>query len=305
MLAALRWRGLFAALLGTPGNGHWAISPGGPVIRVSRSYRAGSLVLETLFHTAEGSVALIDFMPPFSANSSVVRIVEGRGGTVRIRMELVLRFDYGASVPWVTRLDEGHGLRAIAGPDMVVLRTRAELRGEGLSTVSEFTVSEGEQVPFVLTHGPSHLDLPHEVDPASALRATDEFWSGWTKRCTYRGEWSEAVTRSLITLKALTYVPTGGVVAAPTTSLPEQPGGSRNWDYRFCWLRDATFTLLAMLHAGYVEEARAWRAWLHRSVAGSPDQIADPVRPRGGAATVGVGGRVAERLSGRAAGARR
>ena len=263
----------FAALLGQPEHGRWRIAPADPAARVRRAYRGCTMILETVFETAEGSVALIDFMPPFASNSSIVRIVEGRRGRVKMCMHMALRFDYGVSVPWVTQLEDGRGLRAIAGPDMVVLRTDVELRGEDLTTVAEFTVGEGEHVPFVMTQGPSHMAIPAAVDAGAALHATEAFWSGWVGRGGYKGDYLEPVRRSLLTLKALTFVPTGGIVAAPTTSLPEQLGGTRNWDYRFCWLRDATFTLLALLHAGYADEARAWRAWLHRAIAGSAEQV--------------------------------
>ncbi len=263
----------FAALLGRPEHGCWAIAPAAGDARVRRAYRDGSPVLETVFETADGSVALIDFMPPFGGNSSIVRIVEGRSGRVAMAMTLTLRFDYGVSVPWVTRLEDGSGLRAIAGPDMAVLRADVQLRGEDMTTRADFTVGQGERACFVLTHGPSHLPPPAAVDAAAALRATEAFWSDWIGRCTYKGPYAAAVKRSLITLKALTYAPTGGIVAAPTTSLPEMLGGERNWDYRFCWLRDATLTLLALLHAGYIEEARDWREWLHRAIAGSAQQV--------------------------------
>ena len=262
-----------AALLGTSENGYWRIAPAAPGARVRRAYRDGSPVLETVFETDEGSVALIDFMPLGAGNSSVVRIVEGRGGRVQMAMALVLRFDYGISVPWVTRLDDGSGLRVIVGPDMVVLRTDVELRGEDMTTRADFTVGQGERACFAMTHGPSHLPPPPAVDAAAALAATEAAWSDWIGRGTYQGPYVEPVQRSLITLKALTYVPTGGIVAAPTTSLPEMLGGQRNWDYRFCWLRDATLTLLALLHAGYADEARDWREWLHRAIAGSPEQV--------------------------------
>ncbi len=263
----------FAALLGTPKHGRWRIGPADPGARVRRAYRDGTAVLETVFETDSGSVALIDFMPPFARNSSVMRIVEGRGGRVAMELALALRFDYGISVPWVERIEDGRTLRAIAGPDMVVLRTDAELRGEDLTTRAEFDVAAGERVCFVLSHGASHLPPPPPVDPLVALRETEGFWSSWIGRCAYAGAYQEPVRRSLITLKALTYAPTGGIVAAPTTSLPEQLGGERNWDYRFCWLRDATITLLALLHAGYVDEARDWRDWLHRAIAGSAEQV--------------------------------
>jgi glucoamylase len=263
----------FAALLGRPEHGRWQIAPEARDARVGRAYRDGSVVLETVFETAEGSVAVIDFMPPLASNSSVVRIVEGRSGRVAMDMTLGLRFDYGISVPWVERLEDGSGLRAIVGPDMVVLRTDVALRGENMTTRSAFTVRTGDRVGFVLTHSPSHLPPPPAIDPFEALNRTEAFWSQWIGRCTYRGAHAPAVHRSLITLKALTYAPTGGIVAAPTTSLPEQLGGERNWDYRFCWLRDATLTLLALVHAGYGDEARDWREWLHRAIAGSPEQL--------------------------------
>jgi GH15 family glucan-1,4-alpha-glucosidase len=269
---------VFAALLGTPDNGRWRIAPADPAARITRRYRPGTLVLETVFATAEGSVALIDFMVPVAAHGgtrqdAVVRIVEGRSGRVDMRLDLGLRFAYGMSVPWVTRLDHGHGLTAVAGPSQVVLRSDVALRGHGMTTVGAFQVAAGERVRFVLTHAASHLPHPTPPDADAALSATEAFWTDWSGRCTCHGEWREPVLRSLITLKALSYAPTGGIVAAPTTSLPEQLGGSRNWDYRYCWLRDATFTLLALMHAGYREEARAWGAWLRRSVAGTPSQV--------------------------------
>jgi GH15 family glucan-1,4-alpha-glucosidase len=263
----------FAALLGTSEHGRWRICPADPAARVSRAYRDGTMVLETVFETADGCVALIDFMPIGQANSSVIRLVEGRRGNVAMRLRLTLRFDYGATVPWVTQLEDKSGLTATAGPSRVVFRAPLPLRGEDLATVAEFNVVQGECVPFVLTHVPSHLRVPWTLDWRAALQQTEAFWRGWSARCTYSGPWREAVQRSLLTLKAMTYAPTGGIIAAPTTSLPEQLGGQRNWDYRYCWLRDATFTLLALMSAGYLEEAKAWRDWLQRSVAGSPDQI--------------------------------
>ncbi len=263
----------FAALLGTSDNGCFLIAPATPGPPATRRYRNGSLVLETLFDTPDGQVAVIDFMVPESSNSCIVRIVEGRGGAVPMRMELALRFDYGMSVPWVTRRPGGNGIVAIAGPEMVVLRTPVALQGEDLKTVADFTIDEGERVAFVLTHGPSHLPQPTSLDPDDALFATESGWAGWSGRCTYQGPWADAVNRSLLTLKGLTYGPTGGIVAAPTTSLPEAIGGVRNWDYRFCWLRDATLTLFAFMRAGYFDEATQWADWLQRSVAGSPAQI--------------------------------
>ncbi len=263
----------FAALLGVSWNGRWRIGPADRSATITRSYRDGSLVLETVFTCAAGSVALIDFMVPGAANSSVVRIVEGRSGAVPMELELAIRFDYGTSVPWVTRLEEGGGGRAIAGPEKVVFRSPVETEGRDMQTVAAFTVSAGERVPFVLSHGPSHLPDPAPLDAEQALASTEAFWRDWSTRSTYQGEYQDAVNRSLLVLKALTFAPTGGIVAAPTTSLPEQLGGSRNWDYRYCWLRDATLTLFSLMQAGYFDEAGAWRDWLHRSLAGSPDQI--------------------------------
>lgn len=258
----------FAALLGDRANGCWRIAPAGP-FKVSRRYRPGTLILETLFETAEGAVALIDFMPPHSEVSDLVRLVEGRRGVVPLRMDLVLRFGYGRDVPWVSREDP-QTLVAVVGPSMVVLRTPVETRGEHLTTVSEFTVSEGQTIPFVLTHQASHLPRAEGVDPAQALARTETFWKGWLSRCDLDGPYAPAVSRSLMTLKAMTFAPTGGLVAAPTTSLPEQFGGERNWDYRFCWIRDSTLTLLSLMNAGYFDEAAAWLGWLQRAVAGDP-----------------------------------
>jgi GH15 family glucan-1,4-alpha-glucosidase len=259
----------FAALLGSPKNGRWLIAPCDEVKTSSRRYRDKTLILETHFETAEGAVLLIDFMPPRGVASDIVRLVRGIRGRVKLRMELVIRFGFGADIPWVKRTEDG-ALLAICGQDMTVLRTPVEIRGEDMTTVSDFEVNEGETIPFVLTYGPSHLPLPEPIDPAVALQETEDFWTEWCSHCTYQGESRDLVMRSLITLKALTYAPTGGIVAAPTTSLPEKLGGARNWDYRFCWLRDATFTLLALMNSGYTEEASAWHNWLLRAVAGSP-----------------------------------
>lgn len=258
----------FAALLGDQSHGYWRIEPAG-AYRTSRRYRPGTLILETLFETDEGCVALTDFMPIRAEVSDIVRLVEGRSGRVAMRMALVLRFGYGLTVPWVSRMEDG-GLCAIAGPDMVVLRTPVATRGEHMTTVAAFDVVEGEVTPFVLSHRASHLEAPHAIDPLAALEHTETFWRDWLERCHATGPYAEAVRRSLITLKALTFAPTGGLVAAPTTSLPEQFGGERNWDYRFCWIRDSTLTLLALMNAGYYEEASAWRDWLQRAVAGDP-----------------------------------
>jgi GH15 family glucan-1,4-alpha-glucosidase len=268
----------FAALLGDASNGRWQIAPalGGTEadLRVKRHYRHNTLILETEFSTRDGEVALIDFMPlrASRASSDLVRLVVGKRGTVPMRSELVVRFGHGGWVPWVSRSETGD-LLAIAGPDRLVLHTPVELRGEELTTVGDFSVSAGQRVPFVLTYSPSHLPLVEPEDAEDALRFTEEFWRSWASTCRGAEEHSDIVTRSLITLKALTYAPTGGIVAAPTTSLPEQLGGPRNWDYRFCWLRDATLTLLALMNSGYYEEARAWRGWLLRAAAGSPAQI--------------------------------
>ena len=260
----------FAALLGSHEHGRWLIAPAEEIKNTSRRYRDDTLILETQFETADGVVDLIDFMPPRGNASDVVRLVRGVRGRVNLRMQLVLRFGFGADIPWVKKNADGSGLLAICGPDMTVLRTPVETRGQDLTTVADFWVGEGETVPFVLTYGPSHLPVPDPIDPALALQETEAFWKEWSGRCTYQGGHRDLVMRSLITLKALTYGPTGGIVAAPTTSLPEKLGGARNWDYRFCWLRDATFTLLALMNSGYTEEASAWHNWLLRAVAGSP-----------------------------------
>jgi GH15 family glucan-1,4-alpha-glucosidase len=259
----------FAALLGDRGNGRWRIAPRDPVRRSARRYRRDTLILETEFETDSGLVTITDFMPPRGNAPDVVRLVEGRRGEVAMAMDLVMRFDYGAIVPWVTRTADGD-LQAVAGPDLLVLRTDVPLRGEGLATVSDFTVRAGETATFVLTYGPSYLPPPRAIDPAQALRDTEAYWAEWRRNEDVGGPYAEAISRSLITLKALTHGPTGGIVAAPTTSLPEAFGGSRNWDYRYCWIRDATLLLLALMSAGHLEEARAWTNWLHRAVAGSP-----------------------------------
>jgi GH15 family glucan-1,4-alpha-glucosidase len=262
----------FAAILGTRKNGRWLIAPADEVVRTSRRYWDNTLILQTQFETKDGVVAIIDFMPPRGEASDVVRLVRGIKGSVKMRMELVIRFGTGSEIPWVKRTEDG-AMLAICGPDMTVLRTPAKLRGEDMTTVSDFEVSEGKTVPFVLTYGASHLQLPKPIDPARALQATEDFWLDWCSRCTYDGDNRDLVMRSLITLKALTYGPTGGIVAAPTTSLPEKLGGSRNWDYRYCWLRDATFTLLALMNSGYTEEASDWHNWLLRAAAGAPDNM--------------------------------
>ena len=261
----------FAALLGTEEHGRWLLCPTGEVRQVERSYRGDTLVLETTFETDEGAVTLIDCMPPREGNPALVRMVVGRRGRVAMRMQLILRFDYGSIVPWVRRAEGG--IQAVAGPDTVRLFTPVELKGESLTTVSEFTVGEGEEVPFVLRWHASHEQMHKPVAADEAIRSTDELWQMWSGGCQYTGRWREAVVRSLITLKGLTYGPTGGMVAAATTSLPEKIGGQRNWDYRFCWLRDATFMLYALLDAGYHEEAQSWRDWLLRAVAGKASQM--------------------------------
>ena len=262
----------FAALLGYDENGRWRIAPRDDDVRVTRRYRGNTLILETRFETAEGTVLLIDFMPFRTTHPCLIRLVVGERGQVAMATELVLRFGYGAIVPWVTRLDDGT-LRAVAGPEMVLLRTPVHLVGQNMKTVGEFTVAAGEVVPFILSNAPSHLAPPAPPDSDAALKETEALWIKWSKKCKPAGHCSDAIIRSLITLKALTYWPTGGMVAAPTTSLPEQLGGVRNWDYRFCWLRDATLTLLALMNGGYGDEAQAWREWLLRAVAGSPEQV--------------------------------
>ena len=261
----------FAALLGTPAHGRWLIAPRGEA-RITRRYRPDTLVLETGFETEEGAATLVEFMPMGGRASTIVRLVVGTRGRLEMTTELILRFGYGAIVPWVTRLDDGT-LRAIAGPDMVIVRTPVYLRGKDMTTVGEFTISKGDTIPFMLSYMPSHRPPQPHLDPITALADTEKFWRGWSAKCRPAGPWSDAVRRSMITVKALTYAPTGGMVAALTTSLPEQIGGERNWDYRYCWLRDATLVLLGAMHAGYFEEAEAWREWLLRAVAGSPGQL--------------------------------
>jgi GH15 family glucan-1,4-alpha-glucosidase len=262
----------FAALLGTPDHGRWLLAPVGDATS-SRRYLHDTLVLETTWKTPDGVVRVFDFMPPRGQAPDIVRIVEGVEGSVRMRSELVIRFGYGDVVPWVRHV--GDARHAVAGPDALSFRTPAPTRGENMQTISEVTVEEGERVPFVLTWYPSHEDPPARVDPEVALAETESFWREWNASSSLGvpAEWREVLQRSLMVLKALTYAPTGGIVAAPTTSLPESIGGVRNWDYRYCWLRDATLTLLALLHADYVDEARDWRRWLLRAVAGDPADI--------------------------------
>lgn len=261
----------FSALLDTPEAGRWLLAPAGGGECTRRKYRKNTLILETEWETPEGKAKVIDFMSPRDGAADIVRIVVGIRGSVRMRGQLALRFDYGNIIPWV-RHDE-HGIHAIAGPDAAYLVTDAPLRGEHLQTVSDFTVKAGQRIPFVLTWSPSHLGRPRKVDPEAVLEATESFWLQWADRCRITGPYREPVLRSLITLKALTFAPTGGIVAAVTTSLPEELGGERNWDYRYCWLRDATLTLQALLASGYSEEAGAWRDWLLRAVAGDPADL--------------------------------
>jgi GH15 family glucan-1,4-alpha-glucosidase len=261
----------FASLLGSQKNGYWQICPAGDDWKTSRKYRDHTLILETTFENEQGAVRLIDFMPIRERNSDVVRIVEGIRGAMDLRMALALRFDYGRTVPWVTGIDDG--IRAVAGPGVAVLHASVPVHGENLHTAVEFTVGKGERVWFTLTYGASFRPDPRPINAEHALRDTEHFWTRWTSQVKYKGEYADAVERSLIALKAMTFRPTGGLVAAITTSLPEAIGGTRNWDYRYCWLRDTTFTLLAMTTAGYFEEAAAWQDWLLRSIAGSPDQV--------------------------------
>jgi GH15 family glucan-1,4-alpha-glucosidase len=262
---------VFAALLGDDSNGRWLLRPAREHWLIGRRYRGDTLVLETDLGAEDGAVRLIDFMPPRGEAPDVVRIVEGIGGTVEMEMELVLRFDYGRVVPWVRRVDDG--LTGVAGPDAVAFSTPIDVFGENMRTRARFHVKEGERIPFVLTWYPSHKPPPQAVDPEEALRDTERYWTEWEQKCTLAGPYHDEVHRSLLVLKALTYAPTGGMVAAPTTSLPESIGGVRNWDYRFCWLRDATLTLLAMIKTGYFDEARDWRDWLLRAIAGNPGEL--------------------------------
>jgi GH15 family glucan-1,4-alpha-glucosidase len=261
----------FAALLGGPEQGRWLLAPKPAVKSVQRRYLNDSLILETDFHTSRGSVRVVDFMPVSDKHWDVVRIVQGLSGTVAMRMELVVRFDYGSIVPWVRR--SGDLLLITAGPDTLELASSVAVEGQNMRTVAEFSVRKGKHESFVLNYRPSHFATRPAIDAGKALKHTAAQWHKWSSRCRYKGRWRNSVLRSLITLKALTYRPTGGLVAAATTSLPEQPGGVRNWDYRYCWLRDATFTLNALLLAGYNEEATAWREWLLRAAAGSPGDL--------------------------------
>jgi GH15 family glucan-1,4-alpha-glucosidase len=262
---------VFARLLGGDENGFWKIAPKGEVTHTRRRYRGDTLILETDFDTPSGSVRLVDCMPLRDAYPDIVRTVEGLRGSVVMEMSLVIRFDYGRIIPWVQR--EDGGITAIAGPDGLVLRSDVPTHGQDLSTKAEFSVSEGDSKAFILTWFPSHLPPPAVTNSAESLRRTEAYWQGWASGANVGEEWKDAVMRSLLVLKGLTYQPTGGIIASATSSLPEQIGGSRNWDYRFCWLRDATFTLYALLDAGYTDEADAWRRWLLRAIGGSPAQM--------------------------------
>jgi GH15 family glucan-1,4-alpha-glucosidase len=261
----------FAALMGDANNGRWLLAPKTNVERATRRYRHDTLILESVYTTDKGAVRAIDFMPPRGTAPDIVRIVEGLDGRVPMRSELVIRFDYGRTVPWVRRVD--HARIAVAGPDALCFRTEVDVRGEDMRTVAEFELEAGERVPFVLTWFPSHEEIPEAIDAERALSDTESYWLDWAGKCGHYGDYHEEIHQSLLVLKALTYAPTGGIVAAPTTSLPENIGGVRNWDYRYCWLRDAALTLLAMLSAGYKDEADAWRGWLLRAVAGDPADL--------------------------------
>jgi GH15 family glucan-1,4-alpha-glucosidase len=261
----------FASLVGESKNGHWKFFFGEETVEVRRQYRGDALILETEMKTGSGTVRLIDFMPPRGTNPDLIRIVEGLDGEVKMQMELIIRFEYGLVIPWVRKAHDG--LEAIAGPDALILRTPVETCGKDLTTVAEFTVRKGARLPFVLTWFASHEEPPKPVNADHALRDTEKFWGDWAQRFDFKGPWRKEILRSLIVLKGLTYAPTGGLVAALTTSLPERIGGVRNWDYRYCWLRDATFTLITLLHVGYRDEAAAWREWLLRAIAGSAAQM--------------------------------
>ncbi len=261
----------FAALLGDAENGHWSIAPHGPITKVTRRYEPETLVLETVFHTPDGSVAVIDFMPPRNPDPTIHRIIEGRSGNVTMDMELVVRFDYGSITPWVRAT--GDGLVMVAGSDGLRLHSPVRLEGLDHTTVATFEVSETNRLSFSLTWFPADMHAPLPLDSLAAVHRTRRWWREWVGRCTYDGDWKDEVVRSLITLKALTYGPSGAVCAAATTSLPEEIGGERNWDYRYSWLRDATLTLQVLLISGYVEEATDWAQWLRRAVAGSPGEF--------------------------------
>ena len=261
----------FAALLGKPEHGRWLLAPAGDVKRVERAYREGTLVLDTTFYVEGGAVTVTDCMPLRDGVPHLIRLVRGVRGRVRLRGEIVIRFDYGSIVPWVRKDD--HGLIAIAGPDSLHIAGEAPFRGEDFKTISDFEVDEGQTIAFSLTWHPSHVKRPRDIDARAVIARTERTWRAWSSQCTYEGAYRDVVLRSLITLKALTHTQTGGIVAAPTTSLPEQLRGVRNWDYRFCWVRDATFTLLSLVQNGFMDEARAWREWLLRAVAGDPAKM--------------------------------
>ena len=262
----------FAALLGTKDNGRWLIAPAAKKFSVSRRYRGDSLILETIFTTKTGRAKVTDFMPPDATDCSIVRIVECLSGRIDMHTELAIRFDYGVTIPWVTRRDR-RTLTAVAGPHLLTFRTRADVHGENMHSVADFTLEKGHAMSFVLAYGESFRPVPPSMDPVIALDETERYWQRWASICKVREPWRKAIMRSLLTLKGLSYTPTGGIVAAATTSLPEEIGSSRNWDYRYCWLRDATFTLLAFLNAGYTEEAAVWQQWLMRVAAGAPEQL--------------------------------
>ena len=263
----------FAALLGTAEHGRWIIAPADRQVSVRRQYRGPTLVLETIFTTAEGEVALIDFMPHGAANSCILRLLEGRRGSMHMQMRLTPSFFYGATAPWIRPLEDGTGVRAVGGPDMVTLRAGVPVHFHEFTVNTDFTVAAGESVNFSLTYSPSHIPTPPPIDPKLALEATETYWRAWSERSSYQGRYKTAVQRSLLTVKALCHLPTGAMVAAPTTSLPETPGGTRNWDYRYCWLRDSALVVRAMLDAGHTAEALAWCDWLHRSIGGRPDVV--------------------------------
>jgi GH15 family glucan-1,4-alpha-glucosidase len=270
----------FAALLGDKNNGRWLIEPKGKAFKSSRTYRGESLILETTFTTKTGTAVVTDFMPPGTPDSCVVRIVECTRGHIDMRTELAIRFDYGVTVPWVSRRDR-RTLTAVSGPHLITFRTRAEMRGENMHSVADFSLEKGVSMSFVLAYGDSFKPVPMAIDAFIALDETERYWSSWASHCKLKGKWRNTVMRSLLTLKGLSYAPTGGIVAAVTTSLPEHIGGTRNWDYRFCWLRDATFTLLAFMNAGYTSEAEAWLNWLMRVIAGAPQQLQTIYNVRG------------------------
>src|SRR5664279_4404935 len=259
----------FANLLGTKENGRWVIAPADPAAKITRSYRGHTLILDTTSETKDGVAVVSDFMPTRTLGRHLIRLVRGVSGSVKLRTELIIRFEYGSVVPWVRRCDDG-SLQAVAGPERLVLRASTRLHPHGRTHVGEFTVIAGETTDFTLSFGVSYEDVPKAIDPYAALEQSERSWVAWSKPFEGAGEWSEAVIRSLLTLRAMIFQLSGGIVAAPTTSLPEQLGGSRNWDYRFCWLRDATFTLLALMNGGYADEATRWRAWLIRALGGEP-----------------------------------